>query len=168
MKVHHNRKRKFEAIVGAGVIFAMAFAISLNSLTFAQESSEAKAKSNKRTESESMCPMMAGLKAIKLTAGSPPLLIARADELKLTKQQKQELKSIAEEAQRKAAKVLTAEQKSMLGESPEKAMTMMEIVMMRTKNLRDVKSGGMCPMCMKKMEGMMKGKKNAGENPKPN
>ncbi|MFH1301361.1 MAG: hypothetical protein ABIK07_09895 [Planctomycetota bacterium] len=168
MKTHQNRNRNFEAIVGAGVILAMSLAISLQSLTFAQESSQAKTNSDKETESESMCPMMAGLKTIKLTASSPPLLIARADELKLTKKQKQKLKLIAEEAQRKATKLLTAEQESMLGESPDKTMTMMEVAMMRTKNMRDAKSGGMCPMCMKKMEGMMKGKKNDSEDSKPN
>ncbi|HBL42787.1 hypothetical protein [Gimesia sp.] len=166
MKTYQNRNRNFEAIVGAGVILAMALAISLQSLTFAQES--AKAKSDKEMGSESMCPMMAGLKAIMLSAGSPPLLIPRADELKLTKQQKQELKSIAEEAQRKATKVLTEEQESMLGEPPDKAMTMMEVVMIQTKNMRDAKSGGMCPMCMEKIEGMRKGRKNDREDSTPN
>ena len=103
-----------------------------------------------------MCPMMVGLQGIKLTADSPPLLMARADELKLTEEQKQELKSIAEEAQRKATKLLTADQKSMIGKSPGKAMSMMEIAMMRSKGMKGEKSGDMCPMCMEKMEGMKK------------
>ena len=113
-----------------------------------------------------MCPMMAGLNGIRLTSDSPPLLMARADELKLTEKQKQELKSIAEEAQRKAAKILTAEQQSILGESTNEAMSMMEIAMMRSKDMRN--ESGMCPMCKRKMEGMrkmkmMKGKKSGGE-----
>ena len=114
--------------------------------------------------------MMAGMKGIKLTAASPPLLLARADELKLTDDQKQELKSIAEEAQRKATMALTTQQQSMLGESPDKAMSMMDVVMMRSKQMKDDKSDGMCPMCKKKMKGMkkmMKGKKSGREKSSP-
>jgi len=168
MKNSQNSKRQTGAIAGAGVVFAALLALSLQSLAFAQESTQETNDRDKEAESKSMCPMMAGLKGIKLTADSPPLLLARADELKLTEQQKQELKSIAEEAQRKATNVLTADQKSLLGESPEKGMGMMEIAMMRSKGMKDDKSG-MCPMCKKKMEGvmkmkMMKDKKSGGED----
>ncbi|WP_430453368.1 hypothetical protein [Rhodopirellula europaea] len=156
MKNSQNSKRQIGAIAGAGVVFAALLAVSLQSLAFAQESTLETNDRDKEAESKPMCPMMAGLKGIKLTADSPPLLMARADELKLTEEQKQELKSIAEEAQRKAAKLLTADQKSMIDKSPDKAMSMMEIAMMRSKGMKGDKSGDMCPMCMKKMEGMKK------------
>ncbi len=156
MKNSQNSKRQIGAIAGAGVVFAALLAVSLQSLAVAQESTRETNDRDKEAESKPMCPMMAGLKGIKLTADSPPLLMARADELKLTEEQKQELKSIAEEAQRKAAKLLTADQKSMIGKSPDKAMSMMEIAMMRSKGMKGDKSGDMCPMCMKKMEGMKK------------
>lgn len=162
MKAHQNRKRQFGAIAVAGVILAAVLAVSLQSLTFAQESTQATNDRDKETQSKPMCPMMAGLKGIKLTADSPPFLMAQAEELELTEQQKQELKRIAEEAQRKASNVLTAEQQSMLGESPDKAMSMMEVAMMRSKDMKDDKSG-MCPMCKKKMEGMMKMKMMKGQ-----
>jgi hypothetical protein len=156
MKNSHKGKRQFGVIAGAGVIFAAMLAISLQSMTFAQESTQATNDRDNKSESKPMCPMMVGLQGIKLTADSPPLLMARADELKLTEEQKQELKSIAEEAQRKATKLLTADQKSMIGKSPGKAMSMMEIAMMRSKGMKGEKSGDMCPMCMEKMEGMKK------------
>ncbi|QEG41248.1 hypothetical protein [Roseimaritima ulvae] len=166
MKKSQNSKRQIGAIAGAGVVFAALLALSLQSLAFAQESTQETNDRGNETESKPMCPMMAGLKGIKLTADSPPLLMAQADELKLTEEQKQELKSIAEEAQRKAADVLTADQKSMIGKSPDRAMSMMEIAMMRSKGVKGDKSGDMCPMCMKKMDGMKKmmmdRKKNGG------
>ncbi|MCA9211695.1 MAG: hypothetical protein KDB27_01405 [Planctomycetales bacterium] len=166
MKTYQNRKQQFGAIAGAGLILVSLFAVSFQSLTFAQESTQTTNDRDKKTQAKSMCPMMAGLNGIRLTSDSPPLLMARADELKLTEKQKQELKSIAEEAQRKAAKILTAEQQSILGESTNEAMSMMEIAMMRSKDMRN--ESGMCPMCKRKMEGMrkmkmMKGKKSGGE-----
>lgn len=169
MKTHQNKNRFLGPITGAGAILALLIAISLQSLTcaFAQDLSPATNDVDKNTESKPMCPMMAGMKGIKLTADSPPLLMARADELKLTDEQKQELKSIAEEAQRKSTKVLTAQQQSMLGESPGKAMSMMEVAMMRFKDVNDDKSDGMCPMCKKKMDEMMKVKKRNGDESKP-
>ena len=154
MKSYRNKPRTPIALGAAGVALASLVAFSVQSMTFAQTTGE----SNKEMSSKSMCPMMTGLKGIKLTADSPPLLMARADELKLTEQQKRELKSIAEEAQRKATQVLTSEQKSSLGDAPHKPMSMMEIAMMRSSNMHDEKSGEMCPMCKKKMDEMMKGK----------
>lgn len=165
MKVDQKRNRVFGSTAGAGVILASLLATSFQSIAFAQDSLQTTNGIDKKTDSKPMCPMMAGMKGLKLTADSPPLLLARAGELKLTDEQKQELKSIAEEAQRKATMVLTAEQQSMLGESPAKAMSMMEVAMMRSKDMRGDKSDGMCPMCKKKMEGMMKekrGKKSDG------
>ncbi len=169
MKTHQNKNRFLGPVTGAGVILALLLTVSPQSLTsaFAQDASQTTNDIDKNSESEPMCPMMAGMKGIKLTADSPPLLMARADELKLTDEQKQKLKSIAEEAQRKSTKVLTAQQQSMLGESPGKAMSMMEVAMMRSKGMKDDKSDGMCPMCQKKMAEMKKikmlnGKKNDG------
>lgn len=171
MNINQNRNRYFAAITGAGVLLASLLATSFQSTTFAQESSRTTDDIDKKTDSKPMCPMMAGMKGIKLTAASPPLLLARADELKLTDDQKQELKSIAEEARRKATMALTTQQRSMLGESPDKAMSMMDVVMMRSKQMKDDKSDGMCPMCKKKMKGMkkmMKGKKSGRGKSSPN
>ncbi|EMI17595.1 secreted protein [Rhodopirellula maiorica SM1] len=154
MKSYRNKPRSLIAYGAVGVALASIVAFSVQSITFAQTTGE----SHKAMSSKSMCPMMTGLKGIKLTADSPPLLMARADELKLTEQQKRELKSIAEEAQRKATKVLTSDQQSRLGDAPHKPMSMMEIAMMRSSNMDDEKSGEMCPMCKKKMDEMMEGK----------
>ena len=169
MKTHQNENQFLGLITGAGVILALLITISLQSLpgALAQDSSQTTNDIDKKTESMPMCPMMAGMKGIKLTADSPPLLMARADELQLTDVQKQELKSIAEEAQRKATKVLTKQQQSMLGESPGKVMSMMEVAMMRFKDMNDDKSDGMCPMCKKKMDEMMKVEKSDGDKSKP-
>lgn len=81
-------------------------------------------------------------------------MLANADELQLTEEQQQKLKAIAKEAQRKAAEVLTADQRSKLGESSGTAMPMMEIAMMRAKKSGGDASEMMCPMCMEKMDGM--------------
>lgn len=156
MKSDQNRNRYLGAIGGTELLFASVLAILLPSLTFAQESSQTTNEIDNQADAKPMCPMMAGMKGITLTADSPPLLLARADDLKLTDEQKHQLKSIAVEAQRKATMVLTAQQQSMLGESPDKAMSMMEVAMMRAKDMKDEKSGGMCPMCKKNMEEMMK------------
>ena len=154
MKGHHNKPRNPLALAVTGVALASLVAFSIQSMTFAQTTGE----SDNETSSKSMCPMMTGLTGIKLTADSPPLLMARADELNLTEQQKQQLKRIAEEAQSKATKVLTSEQRSILGDSPDKPMSMMEIAMMRSQKMHGETSGEMCPMCKKNMDEMMKRK----------
>lgn len=154
MNHQHSRTRVWGTVAGAGVVFAGILAFSVNSLTFAQNQKAAQTTQHNQKEdsSQPMCPMMAGLKGIKLAPTSPPLLMARAEELKLTDQQQQELKSIAKEAQRKATEVLNAEQQSALGESPDTALSMNEVAMMRSEKMQDGKSGNMCPMCRKMME----------------
>lgn len=141
---------------GVGVILLALIAASPQSPAQAKDDSKASGQNDKKMSME--CPMMTGLKGIKLTADSPPLLMARAEELKLTDEQQQKLKAIAQEAQRQATEVLTADQRSMIGKSSGKAMSMMEIAMMRSKKMDEGESDMMCPMCKQKMEGMMKGK----------
>lgn len=138
---------------GVGLVLLALLAVSRPSPAQAQVDSKASSQDGKMSME---CPMMTGLKGIKLTADSPPLLMARAEELKLTDEQQQKLKAIAQEAQRQATEVLTADQRSMIGESSGKPMSMMEIAMMRSKKMDDGESGKMCPMCKQKMEGMMK------------
>ncbi|WP_345327537.1 hypothetical protein [Novipirellula rosea] len=140
---------------GVGIVLVALLAVSRQSPVQAQDDSKASGQNDKMSME---CPMMTGLKGIKLTADSPPLLMARAEELELTDEQQQKLKAIAQEAQRQATEVLTADQRSMIGESSGKAMSMMEIAMMRSKKMDGGESDMMCPMCKQKMEGMMKGK----------
>lgn len=141
-------------IVGAavGVILLTLLAVSQSSSALAQDKSKPSGQDDKKMSME--CPMITGLEGIKLTADSPPLLLANADELQLTEEQQQKLKMIALEAQRKAAEVLTADQRSRLGESSGKAISMMEIAMMRAKKSGGDASEMMCPMCKEKMDGM--------------
>lgn len=140
--------------VGVGTILLSLLTVSPHSLALAQDDAKTNERSDKKMPME--CPMMTGLKGIKLTADSPPLLMARAEELKLTDEQLQKLKAIAQNAQRQATDVLTTDQRSMLGDSSGKAMTMMEIAMMRSQKVGDGESDMMCPMCKQKMEGMKK------------
>ncbi|QDT02959.1 hypothetical protein K227x_13380 [Rubripirellula lacrimiformis] len=147
---------QFRLGVGVGVTLLSLLAFSYQVPAGAQENSKASGENGKKMSME--CPMITGLKGIKLTADSPPLLMARAEELNLTDEQQQQLKAIAQQAQRQATEVLTADQRSMLGETPGKAMPMMEIAMMRSMKMGEAESDMMCPMCKKKMEGMMKGK----------
>ncbi len=155
-----KNKRIFRSQVsvgaGVGAILFGLLAFSLQAPVEAQDDSPADSHNDKKMSME--CPMMSGLEGIKLTADSPPLLMAGADELNLTGEQQQKLKAIAQEAQRKATEVLTEDQRSMLGELSGKAMSMMEIAMMRSTKMGDGDSDMMCPMCKKKMDGMMKGK----------
>ena len=140
-------------IVGAtvGVTLLSLLAISQSSSALAQDKSNS-GQADKKMSME--CPMMTGLEGIKLTADSPPLLMANARELQLTDEQQQKLKMIAKEAQRKAGEVLTGDQRSKLGEASGKAMSMMEIAMMRAKKSGGAASEMMCPMCKEKMDGM--------------
>ena len=156
MKTNTIFRSRFSICAGAGGILLSLLAVSLQSPALGQNNSKAGGQNDKKMSME--CPMMTGLKGISLTADSPPLLMARASELKLTDEQQQKLRAITQEARSKAAEVLTEDQRSMLGKSSGKAMSMMEIAMMRAKKMDDSESGMMCPMCKKKMEGMMKGK----------
>lgn len=105
-----------------------------------------------------MCPMMAGLRGVELHADSPALLAARADELNLTDEQKQQLRDIAKRAREQAREVLDAEQKQQLAEAPEGPLSPMQIARMRMKSgTGDQEKGQMCPMCMRMMRERMQG-----------
>lgn len=146
-------RSRFSLGASVAVILLTVVAVSLQSPVLAQDKAKTSGHSDKKISME--CPMMTGLEGIKLTTDSPPLLMARADELQLTDEQKQKLKAIAQQAQRQAAEVLTPEQRSMLGESDGKAMSMMEIAMMRSQKMHEGGSDMMCPMCKKKMKEKM-------------
>ncbi|WP_442510377.1 hypothetical protein SH528x_001994 [Novipirellula sp. SH528] len=124
-----------------------------------QEGSSSKGSGTKGKNSEmSMsCPMMTGLKGIKLHADAPPLLMARIEELNLTESQQTQLAAIGMEAREKAQQILTNEQREQIGDSTE-PMSMMEVAMMRVKIMDEDSSKKMCPMCMKMMKEKMDGK----------
>lgn len=163
MKKPQPQKQWTVALAAAGTLLASLFVLMSQPVALAQDASQPEQQNDKKSAMMSKCPMMDGLKGIKLVAESPPLLIARAEELKLTEEQKRKLASIAEEAQRNAAAVLTEKQREILGDSAGKSMSMMEIAMMRAEKSRSDSSEGMCPMCQQKMDKMkekMKKKRN--------
>lgn len=112
-----------------------------------------------------MCPMMACMKGVNFHADSPALLLGRQDALKLSDEQVEKLKEIAESARREARQVLTADQREQLAEAPTGALSMMEVCQLRMKEMKgeDQQSGAMCPMCTKMMKERMAAKKKAAE-----
>ncbi len=66
--------------------------------------------------------MCGGMACAPLSRHTPAVLLAMAEELKLTDEQKVELKRIAAEAAAKAAKVLTADQAKALADAPDAKM----------------------------------------------
>ncbi len=163
LKLKSQTWRGARFFIGAAALIAV---WSLQSVTYAQQTQErektqqekgsgSKGSGTKGDDSKMAmsCPMMAGLKGIKLHADAPPLLLARTEELKLTDEQQLELAVIGKEAREKAQAVLTADQKNMLGDSTE-AMSMMEVAMMRAKKM-DQDDSKMCPKCMKMMQKKM-------------
>ena len=157
MKRNENPKRRTAAFAGTGALLVAVSMFSNQSATSAQDALQAELENDRKSAMMSNCPMMTGLKGIKLVAESPPLLLARKEELKLTEEQTKELDSIAEEAQGKAIAVLTDKQREILGDSAGKPMSMMEIAMMRAKASKSKTTEGMCPMCQQKMDKMMNG-----------
>lgn len=124
-----------------------------------------KQPAGKKGERMMMCPMMESLDGLALHADSPALLLARAEELKLTKDQRQRLEQAVESARRQARQVLTAEQRKELEDAPEGPLTMMDLCMLRMKEMKGKPKGKemMCPMC----ERMMKMREQKAGKPRP-
>jgi hypothetical protein len=96
-----------------------------------------------------MCPMMAGLAAVRLHADSPAALLGRADDLGLTTDQQKKLKEIEEAARRQARQVLTDKQREQVGKPTDAPLSVMELARMGMKGKA---MDGCCPMCMKMMQ----------------
>jgi len=80
----------------------------------------------------------------------PAALIAQADKLRLTEQQKARLREIQNQARKKALAVLTDEQKKKMGDIPEKPMVMAQMCQQ------------MCSKMMPTMQKMMSGEGKTG------
>lgn len=103
------------------------------------------------------CPMMGAMKGLKLHADSPAVLLAQADKLHLTDQQKQKLDSLAATTRKQAAAVLTDDQRKTLADAPEGPLSMMKVVMLLKQETVSDKSDKMtCPHCRKMMGQKMK------------
>ena len=96
-----------------------------------------------------MCPMMAGLSAVRLYADGPAAVLGRADDLGLTADQQKKLKKIEESARRKAREVLTDKQREQVGKSSDAPLSMMDLARL---GMKGKKMDGCCPMCMKMMQ----------------
>lgn len=109
-------------------------------------------REDKQADSQPMqmqCPMMAGLKGINLFADSPAVLLAKAEELKLTDEQLEGLEQIQMSARQQARELLTRRQQEHLKDGPEGPLSLMQLSMQGMKGGN--KSEQMCPMCMKMM-----------------
>lgn len=144
-------------VVGAGTMAYALFATAQGQE--AERQADGKAESQER-QPMMQCPMMAGLKNIEMFPNSPALLLARAEELNLSDEQRQELEEIEQAARQKAHQVLDAEQQEKFKDAPDERQSMMELSQMQMKGMGgEGKMEGMCPMCMKMMgEKMMGGK----------
>lgn len=162
MSIEASRMSARPTAIALGLIALLAAGYLVQTRAVAQNGQEPATAQQDAEKADSMnCPMMTSLQGIKLHADSPPLLVANAETMKLTADQKQELQKIAEEARRKARKVLTAEQRQQLGEETDEAMPIMQVAMMRAQEKNPDKQGSkkMCPMCTK----MMKEKKQVDD-----
>lgn len=101
------------------------------------------------------CPMMAGMKGMKMFADSPAALLARAEELGLDVKQKRQLEEIEEAARLQTRKVLSDKQWEQLRKAPPGRLSMMEMARM---GMKGKKKDGCCPMCMKMMTQAKDGK----------
>lgn len=134
---------------------------------FALNAREPSPKTDQTAKPKMQCPMMAGMKGMKVFADGPAVLLSRAGELRLTNKQKQQLADIREKARQRARNVLTAEQQKMLKGTPRGPLSMMDLAMMRMKTMKKP-HGMMCPMCMKMMKmKLMKEKKTRSGKRKP-
>ena len=157
-----ERKRHFLSLA----LLATLLVAGSGLLTFSVAAAQKDAADSQEGESKMgmMCPMMAGMKDLKLHADSPPLLAARAETLKLTEDQQQELDAIAQEARSQAQEVLTEQQREQLGDAS-KALSMMEIAKLRMKEKKSSDSSeNMCPMCMKMMKEKMQDKSGSSNS----
>ncbi|QDT16586.1 hypothetical protein CA12_26920 [Alienimonas californiensis] len=142
-------------LAAAGLAFSGA---ALSPVTAAHGQGQAK-QDGSSSPQKMMCPMMAGLKGVELHADSPPLLLAQADELGLSEDQRNSLREIAEAARKQAREALTAEQREELGKMPEGPLSPMQIAKQRMRDGKETaEEKPMCPMCMKMMR-----KKAAGD-----
>ena len=101
------------------------------------------------------CPMMQAMKSIDLHANSPDVLIARAEQLNLSQEQREKLRAISENARRQAQGVLNEGQLQQLEAGKSGPLTPMELVKLVTQEQRQATESGektMCPMCEKMME----------------
>ena len=96
-----------------------------------------------------MCPMMAGLSAVRMYADGPAALLGRAEELGLTADRQKKLKEIEESARRQAREVLTDKQRGQVGKPADGSLSMMEMARLGMKGKA---MDGCCPMCMKMMQ----------------
>lgn len=107
------------------------------------------------------CPMMSAIKSLELQADSPAVLLAMADKLELTQEQKQRLKNLVADTRAQARKILTDNQQQQLAEAPEGSLSMMQLAML-VRDGRKAEQGQMCPMCMKMMRERMQAKEAQG------
>lgn len=97
---------------------------------------------------------------------APCPLVAEADKLGLSEDQKKKLGEIENEARQKARAVLTQEQRAKLGSVPDKPVTMMETCpMMKMMGDGPTKGQMMCPMCSMMMGSPPAGKTETQRNP---
>lgn len=126
---------------------------------------ETQGRSGEKEGGEQMmqCPMMAGLKDLKLFADGPAALLARADELGLEAEQKRRLEEIERASRRQAAEVLDESQRGKLKDAPDERVSMMQLGRTLGKNGKMKGEGMMCPMCMKMMRQRMQGEHGSHE-----
>lgn len=158
----HSQKRHFLSLpLLAALSVAGSGLLTLSSAAVQKDAADGQEGESKMGMT---CPMMAGMKDLKLHADSPPLLAARTDALNLTKEQLQTLDAIGQEARSQAREVLTEQQREQLGDAS-KALSMMEIAKMRMKDKPSGdSSNNMCPMCTKMMKQKMQDKSESSDS----
>lgn len=119
--------------------------------------------SGKKGKPTMQCPMMAGLKGFDLFADSPEVLRSRAEALRLSGEQIEQLKEIEESARLKAREVLTREQRGQWTKAPEGRVSIMELSQMRAIKMQKNGDGTMCPMCMRMMQKMKQQRDQSGK-----
>ena len=103
--------------------------------------------------------MMQAMNSVSLHAGSPDVLVARAEQRKLSEQQKEKLRAISQRARNQARKVLNDAQQEQLEADESDYLTPMDLVKLVGKESNQGTESGekkmMCPMCQKMMEKKM-------------
>lgn len=138
--------RKIVAVTAALALIGTAW----QALAQPQGSDQAQSKQGQMMD----CPMMSGMKNLKLHADSPAVLLAMEEQLELTQEQRQRLEDLAGDVGTQARKILTAEQQQQLAKAPEGPLSMMQ-VMMHLRKGQGADQGQMCPMCMQMMRERM-------------
>lgn len=125
-----------------------------------EKTGKAKGKPAAKEAKMMQCPMMAGLKGIKLFPDGPEALLAESKRLALSDKQIKQLKKIEQSAREKARAVLSDKQREELGKEPKAPVPLMELSRLRAMKMAKEDDAMMCPMCLKMMQ-KMKGKAKA-------